>query len=201
MRGEESIVGDELDEGFEQLFELAHQLAVGQRDVFAAAIQFARTEGILPAPESSHAILAAINEAVDARDKNERRVILFNLSGHGFLDLSAYDQYLHNGMINGSVAEGQLEGLEELETMPGQKLYLVTGQLEGRHLYDLSYGMMTDGKMTAKLWIDPITFDLYRMEMTEQTGSPDGEKVWVIEFWNINTTAEIQPPDMTTEQP
>ncbi len=37
--------------------------------------------------------------------------------------------------------------------------------------------------MTAKLWIDPITFDLYRMEMTEQTGSPDGEKVWVIEFW------------------
>jgi len=92
---------------------LMDAVAVGQRDVFAAAIQFARTEGILPAPESSHAILAAINEAVDARDKNERRVILFNLSGHGFLDLSAYDQYLHNGMINGSVAEGQLEGLEE----------------------------------------------------------------------------------------
>jgi tryptophan synthase beta chain len=92
---------------------LMDAVAVGQRDVFAAAIQFARTEAILPAPESSHAILAAINEAVDARDKNERRVILFNLSGHGFLDLSAYDQYLHNGMINGSVAEGQLEGLEE----------------------------------------------------------------------------------------
>ncbi|HOG59036.1 MAG TPA: TrpB-like pyridoxal phosphate-dependent enzyme [Anaerolineaceae bacterium] len=92
---------------------LLEAVAVGQLDVFAAAVQFARAEGILPAPESSHAILAAINEAIDARDKNEQRVILFNLSGHGFLDLSAYDQYLHDGMINGGIAQAQLEGLEE----------------------------------------------------------------------------------------
>ena len=91
---------------------LLEALAVGQREVFAAAIQFARTEGILPAPESAHAILAAINEARDAREKGEKRVILFNLSGHGFLDLSAYDQYLHNGMIDGQVKKEQLEGLE-----------------------------------------------------------------------------------------
>jgi tryptophan synthase beta chain len=91
---------------------LLEALAVGQREVFAAAVQFARTEGILPAPESAHAILAAINEARDAREKGEKRVILFNLSGHGFLDLSAYDQYLHNGMIDGQVKKEQLEGLE-----------------------------------------------------------------------------------------
>ncbi len=92
---------------------LIEAVAVGQRDVFSAAIQFARAEGILPAPESSHAIRAAINEAIDAREKGEKRVILFNLSGHGFLDLSAYDQYLHNGMIDGSVSDGQLSSLAE----------------------------------------------------------------------------------------
>ena len=67
----------------------------------------------MPAPESAHAIRAAIDEALDAREKAEKRVILFNLSGHGLLDLSAYDQYLHNGMTNGRVPESQLDGLAE----------------------------------------------------------------------------------------
>ena len=88
-------------------------VAVGQREVFEAALQFTRAEGILPAPESAHAIRAAIDQAIEAREKGEKRVILFNLSGHGFLDLAAYDQYLHNGMQNGSVAESQLDGLAE----------------------------------------------------------------------------------------
>ncbi len=92
---------------------LIEAVAVGQREVFEAALQFTRTEGILPAPESAHAIRAAIDQAIDAREKGEKRVILFNLSGHGFLDLAAYDQYLHNGMQNGSVAESQLDGLAE----------------------------------------------------------------------------------------
>lgn len=92
---------------------LIEAVAVEQRVVFEAAIQFARAECIVPAPESSHAIRAAIDEALDAREKGEKRVILFNLSGHGMLDLSAYDQYLHNGMINGKVSDGQLEGLSE----------------------------------------------------------------------------------------
>lgn len=92
---------------------LIEAVAVGQREVFEAAIQFARTEGILPAPESAHAIRAAIDEALDAREKGEKRVILFNLSGHGFLDLAAYDNYLHNGMTNGSIPEAQFEGLAD----------------------------------------------------------------------------------------
>ena len=90
---------------------LVEAVAVEQRAVFDAAIQFMRAEGILPAPESAHAIRAAIDEALDAKEKGEKRVILFNLSGHGFLDLSAYDQYLHNGMTNGKVEDAQLEGL------------------------------------------------------------------------------------------
>lgn len=61
--------------------------------MFDAAVQFARTEGIIPAPESAHAIRAAIDEALAAREAGERRVILFNLSGHGHFDLGAYDRY------------------------------------------------------------------------------------------------------------
>ncbi len=69
-------------------------VAVHQRATFEAAVQFARAEGILPAPESSHAIRAAIDEALEAKAKGEKRVILFNLSGHGHFDLSAYQSYL-----------------------------------------------------------------------------------------------------------
>src|SRR5437763_3848766 len=68
--------------------------AYGQNAVFESAIQFARTEGIVPAPESSHAIKAAVDEATAAKEAGQRRVILFNLSGHGHFDMGAYDAYL-----------------------------------------------------------------------------------------------------------
>lgn len=67
--------------------------AYHQMSVFEAAIQFARTEGIIPAPETSHAIRAAINEALEAKAAGQERVILFNLSGHGHFDMGAYEAY------------------------------------------------------------------------------------------------------------
>jgi tryptophan synthase beta chain len=75
-------------------------IAVAQTDVFAAAMQFTQSEGILPAPESSHAICAAIQEALDAKDKGEKRVILFNLSGHGHFDLLGYNSYMSGKLRN-----------------------------------------------------------------------------------------------------
>ncbi len=68
--------------------------AYAQNTCFEAGLQFARSEGLIPAPESSHAIRAAIDEALEAREAGEPRVILFNLSGHGYFDMAAYDQYL-----------------------------------------------------------------------------------------------------------
>jgi len=68
--------------------------AVPQRATFEAGVRFARTEGILPAPEATHAIRAAIDEALLAREEGTPKVILFNLSGHGHFDLTAYDRYL-----------------------------------------------------------------------------------------------------------
>jgi tryptophan synthase beta chain len=67
--------------------------AVAQLGCFEAAVQFARTELIIPAPESSHAIRGAIDEALRAKEEGKERVILFNLSGHGHVDMAAYDAY------------------------------------------------------------------------------------------------------------
>lgn len=72
--------------------------AVQQRAVFEAAIQFARAEGILPAPESAHAIRVAIDEALKCKQSGEKRVIAFNLSGHGHFDMGGYDDFL-NGRL------------------------------------------------------------------------------------------------------
>ncbi len=69
-------------------------VAYQQRTVFDAAVQFARTEGILPAPESAHAIRKAIDEALEAKKEGRPRTILFGLSGHGHFDLGAYEAYL-----------------------------------------------------------------------------------------------------------
>ena len=65
-----------------------------QTKVFEAGTLFARSEGIVPAPESAHAIASVVEEAIKAREEGKKRVILFNLSGHGLLDLSAYESYL-----------------------------------------------------------------------------------------------------------
>ena len=77
---------------------LIEAVAYPQTKVFEGAVQFARTEGIVPAPESSHAVRAAIDEAVKAREEGRKRVIVFNLSGHGMLDLASYDAYLSGNL-------------------------------------------------------------------------------------------------------
>ncbi len=70
--------------------------AVPQISCFEAAVQFARNEGIIPAPESSHAIRGAIDEALLAKEEGKEKVILFNLSGHGHVDMAAYDAFFSN---------------------------------------------------------------------------------------------------------
>jgi tryptophan synthase beta chain len=74
--------------------------AYDQVDVFKAAQLFAQTEGIVPAPESSHAIKEAIVQALRCKETGEAKTILFNLSGHGFLDLGSYEMFLENQLDN-----------------------------------------------------------------------------------------------------
>lgn len=69
-------------------------VALGQREVFEAGVLFSRIEGIIPAPESAHAVKVAIDKALEAKKTGEEKIIVFNLSGHGYFDLKAYDEYL-----------------------------------------------------------------------------------------------------------
>jgi len=80
-----------------------------QNECFAAARLFAQTEGIVPAPESSHAVRAAIDEAILAKARNEEKTILFCLSGHGFLDLGAYEAYLDGGLQDFDLTDEALQ--------------------------------------------------------------------------------------------
>jgi len=72
---------------------MVRPVAYEQKEVFEAGVTFARTEGIIPAPESSHAIKAAIDQALICKKNNEAKTIVFNLSGHGLLDLVGYQKY------------------------------------------------------------------------------------------------------------
>lgn len=81
---------------------LIEAVAYHQQPVFEAAVQFARAEGIIPAPESAHAIRCAIDEALRAKEEGKERTILFNLSGHGLLDLGAYDRYFAGDLNAGT---------------------------------------------------------------------------------------------------
>jgi tryptophan synthase beta chain len=101
---------------------LSHLLKLGQIEakaypqlpVFEAALSFARTEGILPAPESSHAIRAAVDEALLAREEGRQRNILFCLSGHGHFDLAAYENYL-----SGKLQDYEYPGRDVAQALAG----------------------------------------------------------------------------------
>lgn len=82
---------------------------IPQLESFDAGMLFARTEGIVPAPESCHAIAATIREAVKCKESGEQKVILFNLSGHGLIDMTAYDQYLNGDLINYSLSDEDIK--------------------------------------------------------------------------------------------
>lgn len=84
-------------------------VAVPQVATFEAGVMFAQAEGLLPAPESCHAIRVAIDEALDARQKGEKRTILFNLSGHGHFDLSSYQAYLSGRLQDYDYPESSIE--------------------------------------------------------------------------------------------
>ena len=90
--------------------------AVLQTPVFQAAMQFAAAEGMIVAPESAHAVRVAIDEALAAKEAGEKRVILFNLSGHGYLDLGAYDSYLAGNLTNHEHPQEEIE--EALQHLP-----------------------------------------------------------------------------------
>ncbi|NOZ30869.1 MAG: TrpB-like pyridoxal phosphate-dependent enzyme [Crenarchaeota archaeon] len=85
--------------------------AYGQNEIFNAALLFAKAEGIIPAPESAHAVKAAIDEALKAKEQGKEKIILFNLSGHGLLDLQGYNDYLEGKLTDAYIDGPRIEDL------------------------------------------------------------------------------------------
>ena len=91
---------------------------IQQLESFDAGCLFAKAEGIIPAPESCHAIAAAINEAKACKESGEEKVILFNLSGHGLIDMAAYDQYLAGNLTNYELKDEDIQhNLDEIKDL------------------------------------------------------------------------------------
>jgi tryptophan synthase beta chain len=84
-------------------------VAVRQNESFEAAVMFARTEGLCPAPETSHAIRVAVDEAIRCRETGEEKCIVFNLSGHGHFDLTSYDKYLAGELVDYDLPQEQID--------------------------------------------------------------------------------------------
>ncbi|MFB9924029.1 TrpB-like pyridoxal phosphate-dependent enzyme [Amycolatopsis halotolerans] len=95
---------------------LIEALAIGQQECFAAGVRFARTEGIIPAPEPTHALAACIQEALRCKETGEEKVILTALCGHAHLDLPAYGAYLAGDMVDNELPDTALE--ESLAALP-----------------------------------------------------------------------------------
>jgi tryptophan synthase beta chain len=93
--------------------------ALHQIESYQAAVMFARTEGIIPAPETSHAIAAAIQEANKAKEEGKEKVILFNLSGHGLMDLTGYERFFSDQLVDYPLPEEELQkSIKSIENLP-----------------------------------------------------------------------------------
>ena len=95
---------------------LIEAMSVMQTDVFSSAVSFARSEGIIPAPESAHAIAAARQIAEECKQSGDEKTILFNMSGHGHFDMAAYDQYLDGKLEDYAYPEEKIK--EAMKNLP-----------------------------------------------------------------------------------
>lgn len=119
--GMASIVNELYDQG------IIEAIAVPQKSVFEAGLLFARCEGILPAPEAAHAVRIAIDEALKCKEEGQKRVIVFNLCGHGHLDMTAYDDYIHNRLADYEYPEEKVaEAMKHLPKVPESAIAAAT---------------------------------------------------------------------------
>ncbi len=113
--------------------------------------------------------------------------------GTGFNPAQMFDPEIgFQPLMESDLTDLALNGVEELEDLPGKKLYAVAGRLSGERLFQMSYEMIGPETIDVRLWVDPQTFDLYRVILTEPA---DAEPtVWQMDFWDFGVVAKIEPP-------
>ncbi|MBW1984809.1 MAG: TrpB-like pyridoxal-phosphate dependent enzyme, partial [Deltaproteobacteria bacterium] len=106
------------------LDEIVKPISISQMETFKAGITFAQNEGFISAPETTHAVAIAIREAVKAKEEGKEKVILFNWSGHGLVDMAAYEAYLSGKLKDHALPEAEIQrALKDIEPLPKPKQY------------------------------------------------------------------------------
>jgi hypothetical protein len=99
-------------------------------------------------------------------------------------------------VLRSDIANLVLEGIEELEVIPGVDLYHLVADLSGRNLYYVSYGLITSDEMRVDLWVEPGSYEVHRIILTEFMAMEPEARVWTLDFWGFDRIVEISPPDL-----
>lgn len=173
-------------------------------------LSFSRAEGNFVAPDRANAAIRIIAPGLVAElsivgigDSYWETNLLSGQwqalpAGTGFNPAVLFDPVIgFQPLLESDLTDLQLVGIEELEELPGQQLYYLTGRITGEHLYAMSYEMIGPEDMNIQLWIAPETFELYRAIITEPTADPADPSIWQLDFWDFNTPVTIEPPPLT----
>ena len=113
----------------------------------------------------------------------------------GFNPGTLFDQKIGlQAILLADVSQLELLEMQELAEMPGKKLYVMQGKLSGDTIFSLSNGLIGPDEMDIELWIDPQTFDLHRVILSEHLGDEDNERFWQFDFWDFDKVEGINPP-------
>jgi hypothetical protein len=171
------------------------------------AIAFRRAEGDFVAPDRAQATVRIISPGLVA----EVEIISIGeiqwetnlLSGAwqelapnwGFNPTRLFDPEIGiQAILDSDVSSLLLIGMHELEELPGLELYQVQGDVKGEKLYELSFGMMGPQPMAIQLWVDPKTFELNRLVVSDPMPEKDEPTIWQMDFWDFDQIVEINPP-------
>jgi hypothetical protein len=170
-------------------------------------IAFRRAEGDFVSPDQARAsirvILPGLIAEVDivslGEDYWETNVLTGEWqqlpAGMGFNPAVLFDQRTgFQSVLENDLSELALLGIEELEEIPGQKLYSLQARVKGEQLYQMSYGMIGPETMDISLWVSPENFDLYRIQIIDPVEGSSEPTNWLIDFWDFGTAVEITPP-------
>ena len=176
-------------------------------------LAFGRAEGVYNAPDQARAAIRVIApglvtevKMVAMGDQYWESDLVSGAwqklpAGSGFNPAALFDpQSGFQEILLANTRALQLEGLQELEELPGQPLYSLSGELDGAELFDLSYGLIGPGQLDMRLWIDPETFEVVRIQLDEPAPpgeeGPDGEKstLWQVDFWDFDQVETVAPP-------
>ena len=177
-------------------------------------LAFRRTEGVFTAPDRALATVRVIGPGLVAEvkiigigaDYWETNLLTgewqYVAGGLGFNPAVLFDPQIgFQPILESDLSNLELTGLEELQEMPGQKMYAITGRLQGERIYQMSYEMIGPESMDVKLWISPQSYELYRIFITDPNEEGEEPTTWQVDFWDFGTAAVIEPPPVSEIQP